>query len=250
MDAYYDFAEVYDMFMDNIDYDAWGKYLTGMLRRFGVSDGIVAELGCGTGQITERLAGAGYDMIGIDVSGDMLDIAMEKKFRSGHDILYLQQDMRAFELYGTVRAVVSCCDSLNYILEEKELLQVFRLVNNYLDPGGVFLFDMSTEKKYEQIGDSVIAENRDEGSLIWENHYDPEKKLNEYLLTLFLPEGDSEMYRKCEELHCQRAYPPLRVQALLEKAGLQNRGCFDFLTDRPFGGEADRVLFAAVKPQQ
>lgn len=248
MDAYYDFAEVYDLFMDNIDYAAWAGYLTGMLKRFGVTEGIVADLGCGTGQITERLAEAGYDMIGIDISEDMLDAAMEKKIQSGHDILYLQQDMRAFELYGTVRAFVSVCDSLNYILREEELLQVFRLVRNYLDPGGVFLFDMSTEVKYEQIGDDVIAENREEGSLIWENHYDPEQKLNEYMLTLYLPE-EGGLYRRCEELHRQRAYQPAEIERLLAGAGLVPRGCFDFMTDRPFGGTADRILFAAAKPE-
>lgn len=82
-------------------------------------------------------AGFGYDMIGVDNSADMLEIAMEKKEASGHDILYLLQDMRAFELYGTVRAVLSVCDSVNYMTDPADLLQVFRLVNNYLDPGGI-----------------------------------------------------------------------------------------------------------------
>ncbi len=110
---------------------------------------------------------------------------------SGHDILYLLQDMREFELYGTVRAVISICDSMNYILEEEDLLQVFRLVNNYLDPGGYFIFDLNTIYKYEQIRESTIAENLEEASFIWDNFYDAKTQINEYELAIFIPEGDS-----------------------------------------------------------
>ena len=129
--------------MDNVPYEEWGRYIQGMLCKYGVKDGIVLELGCGTGTMTEILAGYGYDMIGVDNSEDMLELAMEKRMKSGHDILYLLQDMQEFELYGTVRAAVSVCDSVNYITEPEELEEVFRLVNNYLDPGGIFLFDFN-----------------------------------------------------------------------------------------------------------
>jgi predicted TPR repeat methyltransferase len=189
MEAYRSFAGVYDMFMDNVDYDQWSRYLTGLLAEEGIRDGLVLELGCGTGSITQRLAEAGYDMIGVDLSADMLQIAQEKKEASGYDILYLQQDMTEFELYGTVRAVVCVCDSLNYLLEEEEVLSVFRLVNNYLDPGGLFLFDFNTIHKYETMGETTIAENREEASFIWENYYDEEERINEYDLTLFIAEG-------------------------------------------------------------
>ena len=152
MEAYSEFAGVYDMFMDNIPYREWGEYLIDLLKEYGICDGLLLDLGCGTGTMTELLAEAGYDMIGVDNSDEMLNIAISKRERSGHDILYLNQDMREFELYGTVRAIVSICDSINYITEEKYLLQVFRLVNNYLDMGGLFVFDLNTEYKYRQIG--------------------------------------------------------------------------------------------------
>ena len=113
--------------------------------------------------MTGLLAGKGYDMIGVDNSEEMLAEAMEKRVESGQDILYLLQDMQEFELYGTVRAVVSVCDSLNYITDRDELRHVFELVNNYLDPEGIFLFDMNTVHKYRDLlGDTTIAENRDE----------------------------------------------------------------------------------------
>ena len=172
MDAYTSFAEVYDMFMDNIPYEDWCGYLTSLLKEYGIDDGLVLDLGCGTGTLTELLAKEGYDMIGVDVSEDMLQEAIEKRAESGLPILYLLQDMREFELYGTVRAVVSICDSLNYILDYDDLAHVFSLVNNYLDPKGMFIFDLNTEAKFQAMGSETIAEVRDEGSFIWENEYD------------------------------------------------------------------------------
>ena len=139
MQAYTGFAAVYDTFMDNIPYEEWCEYLTGLLKEQGVTEGLLLDLGCGTGSLTELLTDAGYDMIGVDNSEEMLELALEKKEQSGKDILYLCQDMREFELYGTVAAVVSICDCMNYILEPEDLTEVFRLVNNYLDPGGVFM---------------------------------------------------------------------------------------------------------------
>ena len=245
MDAYGSFAMVYDLFMDNVDYDGWSDYLRKLLRRYGVEDGLILELGCGTGSMTERMAEAGFDMIGVDCSGEMLEIAQEKKCESGLDILYLEQDMREFELYGTVRAVVSVCDSLNYILEDEELVKVFRLVNNYLDPGGIFLFDLNTIDKYRKIGDTTIAENREEGSFIWDNYYDEDEDINEYQLTIFLREGDGDLYRKYEEVHYQRGYELERIKELLKEAGLEFLDAFEAFTEHAPDGASERIYIAA-----
>ena len=194
MEAYTSFAYVYDTFMDNVPYGEWARHIREKLCEHGVTDGIVLDLGCGTGTMTERLAGYGYDMIGVDNSEEMLELAMEKKTESGYDILYLIQDMRGFELYGTVRAVVSVCDSVNYITEPDELEEVFRLVNNYLDPKGIFLFDFNTVHKYRDvIGDSTIAEDRGVCSFIWDNRYYEKEQINEYDLTLFIAEDFNPM---------------------------------------------------------
>lgn len=243
--SYEAFARVYDLFMDNIDYDAWCAYVHGLLLDYGVAEGILLELGCGTGSLTERLSGLGYDMIGVDNSPQMLQRAMEKRASSGQDILYLLQDMRSFELYGTVRAVVSICDSMNYITERSELLEVFRLVNNYLDPGGIFLFDLNTIYKYEEIlGEQTIAENREEGSFIWENDYDSSLRLNTYGLTLFLPREDG-LYEKWEELHEQRAYSIEEVRTLLEEAGMEFLTAYDAFTKEPPKAESERIYVVA-----
>lgn len=249
MDAYTSFAAVYDMFMDNIPYEEWCGYLTELLQEYGVSEGLVLDLGCGTGTMTELLAGEGYDMIGVDCAEDMLEIAMEKRQRSGLDILYLLQDMREFELYGTVRAVVSICDSVNYLLEYQELVEVFRLVNNYLDPGGVFIFDLNTEYKYQVLlADHTIAENRDEGSFIWDNYYDEESRINEYDLTLFIPENPesgTNRYRRYQETHFQRAFSIDEVKCALREAGMEFVACYDAFTREEPREDSERVYLIA-----
>ncbi len=288
--SYTAFAYVYDELMDNVPYDDWAEYLIGLLKENGVADGLVCELGCGTGQMTRRLAAAGYDMIGIDLSEDMLEVAREQEYgacddeeyfaaeigegeesgcgdegedevvydRSQPSILYLQQDMRSFELYGTVSAIVSICDSMNYITTEEDLLTVFKLVNNYLDENGVFIFDLNTEYKYKELlGDSTIAENREDVSFIWENLYDEEKHLNEYSLTLFAKadtegeeEGSASLYEKYEEVHLQRAYSLKEVKRLLSEAGMTFVAAYDVLTHETPGSQCERMYIVAREGHQ
>lgn len=251
MEAYTGFASVYDLFMDNIPYKEWSVYLIGLLKEYGVANGLVLDLGCGTGVMTELLAEAGYDMIGIDLSEEMLEIAMEKREQSGHDILYLCQDMREFELYGTVRAIVSVCDSMNYVLEEDEILDMLTsAARNYLDYGGLFIFDMNTEYKYrELLGEQTIAENREEGSFIWENYYDEEEMINEYNLTLFIRE-ESDYYRKYEETHYQRAYSLDTIRSLVEKSGLKLLHIYDAFTHEPAKEDSERVYVICQREKE
>lgn len=282
MEAYTDFAGVYDVFMDNTPYGEWADYIAGLLDEYGVSQGeglsaeeeenlpeaelvrlralaaernVVVELGCGTGSLTELLADKGYDMIGIDSSQEMLNIAQEKKEKSGKEILYLLQDIRELELYGTAGAVVSVCDSLNYLLEEEDLLQTFRLVNNYLYPGGVFIFDFNTIYKYETlIGNSTIAENREECSFIWENYYDAEGQMNEYDLTVFVRlqegmSGDGEsgdgIFRRFTETHYQRGYTLEQMRILVEQAGMEFIKAVDADTHGDVREESGRIYVIA-----
>ena len=285
MEAYTDFAEVYDTFMGDVPYEEWADFLASLIEAYGVSrpvrepgevqeleeapesgyiqeleevpesgyiqeleetpesgevqefeevqeepgvteDALISErnlvldLGCGTGTITELLYEKGYDMIGVDSSEEMLQIALDKKFETGSDILYLCQDMRELDLYSTVGTVVSVCDSLNYLLMDEDVLQTFHLVNNYLFPGGIFIFDFNTIYKYEEvIGDATIAENREDCSFIWENFYSCEDHINEYDVTVFERQED-DLYRRFTETHYQRGYTLEEMKTFLEKAGL------------------------------
>ncbi len=262
MNAYTGFARVYETFMDNIPYDKWTEYLTGLLAEYGVAPGsLICELGCGTGSMTRRLAQAGYDMIGIDLSEEMLDVARYDHPECEEDVLYLNQDMREFELYGTVAAVVSLCDSMNYLTSEEDLLQVFKLANNYLDPGGYFIFDMKTEYQYEiMMGNRTIVDNREECSLIWENFYDKENKLNQYDITMYVraefedeEEEDDDMpplYERLEESHVQRAYSVEKIKELLEKAGLEFVAVFEACTKDAPKEDSDRLYFVARETYQ
>ena len=247
MEAYTSFARVYDTFMDNVPYKEWADYLGKILKEYGIDDGLVLDLGCGTGSMTEMLASSGYDMIGVDNSEDMLELAMEKRMESGKDILYLLQDMREFELYGTVRAIVSVCDSVNYITEPEELEEVFRLVNNYLDPKGVFLFDFNTVYKYKEVmGDTVIAEDRGECSFIWDNFYYEEERINEYDLTLFIQEdGSEDLYRRYQETHYQRGYTLEEMKELVECSGLVFEAAYDAVTHEEPTEKSERIYIVA-----
>lgn len=258
MEAYSDFAYVYDAFMDNTPYEEWCGYVCESIKKYGVSTpgrksvdllesekNLVVDLGCGTGTLTQMLYEAGYDMIGVDNSETMLSVAMEKRDSAGSEILYLLQDMRELELYSTVGTVISVCDSVNYILEENELLTVFKLVNNYLYPGGLFIFDFNTVYKYaEVIGDATIAENREDCSFIWENYYHEEEEINEYDLTIFVREEDGR-FRRFQENHYQKGYHPERICALLKEAGMEVVQLLDADTREAVNPESERIYIVA-----
>lgn len=258
MEAYGDFAYVYDEFMDNTPYELWCDYLKESIEKYGVSKpneasedtlssekNLVVDLGCGTGTLTQMLYDAGFDMIGVDNSEEMLSVAMEKRDELGSNILYLLQDMRELELYSTVGTVISVCDSVNYILDEEELLQVFKLVNNYLYPGGLFIFDFNTVYKYaEVIGDATIAENREECSFIWENYYHEEEEINEYDLTVFVQEEDG-YFRRFQENHYQKGYRVETIHRLLCDAGLEVVEMIDADTREDITEESERIYVVA-----
>lgn len=269
-EIYSDFAYVYDEFMDTVPYAKWCERIAELIREHGVSRPVrgagaeslkaqstevrslldterdlVVDLGCGTGTLTQLLYDKGYDMIGVDVSEEMLNIAMNKREKTGAEILYLLQDMRELELYSTVGTVVSICDSINYILEEEELLDVFQLVENYLYPGGVFVFDFNTVYKYEQvIGNTTIAENRDDCSFIWENYYYPDEEINEYDLTVFVRK-EEDLFRRFTENHLQRGYTVEKMVSLAEAAGLQVVLVEDFETGGDVTDTTERVCIVA-----
>lgn len=246
MEAYESFAAVYDMFMDDIDYDMWVSYLEKILKKEGLKPALALDLGCGTGNMTSRLAKKGIDMIGIDFSEQMLNEAVKKAKEENLDILYLLQDMREFELYGTVDLIISLCDSINYITESDDLLTVFKLVNNYLDPKGLFVFDLNTEYKFkETMGDNSFSQTADDAAYIWENYYDEDEKINEYYMNFFIKDSDSDKYTRFEEFHYERAYSVEEVKDLLNEAGLEFVAVYDAFTFNPPKEDSTRLYFIA-----
>lgn len=242
MDAYTSFAEVYDLFMDNVPYEEWGQFLADLFQENGIQDGLILDLGCGTGKLTRIMESKGYDMIGIDNSYEMLDMAREQ---SEETILYLMQDMREFELYGTVKAIYSACDCINYITEEEDLKEVFKLANNYLDPGGIFVFDINSPYKYrELLAENTFAETREEGSFIWENYYDEEEGINEYDLTLYI-QSEANRFSRFQEVHYQRCYELATIEKLIKEAGMDFVGAYDAYTKNPVTEESEKIMIIA-----
>ena len=246
MEAYESFASVYDIFMDDVDYEMWLDYVKKINKKEGLSPKLGLDLGCGTGNMTHLLAKEGIDMIGIDISEQMLSEATKKAEADGLDILYLLQDMREFELYGTVDLIISLCDSLNYITEPDELLEVFRLVNNYLDPDGLFIFDLNTEHKFKNIlGDNTFSYTTDDAAYIWENCYDEEEKINEYYVNFFIKDNDTNKYTRFEEFHYEKSYSVDEVKALLSEAGLEFVAVYDAFTFDEPKADSSRIYFVA-----
>ncbi|MBP5462985.1 MAG: class I SAM-dependent methyltransferase [Lachnospiraceae bacterium] len=268
MKPYSSFSRIYDLCMDNVPYDEWAERITELLSRNGVPDGgIVAELGCGTGNISRRLRDAGYDVIGIDASEEMLMVAQDKEYERLADwydtlgendpdsdpecespdgrITYLCQDIRSFELYGTTAAIVSVCDTLNYLLTKDDLRKTFSLVNNYLDREGVFCFDMKTRSYYEKVlGNRVRVEDYEDATLIWDNAYDAKSGRNEYRLTMFLKD-ESELYTRQDELHVQMAYDLDEIRELLAEGGMTFVAAYDAYTERPATEASERIVIIA-----
>lgn len=242
--AYDSFAQVYDELMDNVPYEEWGIFIQEELKRYGIWDGLMLELGCGTGKMMGIMADSGFDMIGVDNSEWMLDLAMEN-FAGDDRMLFLLQDMREFELYGTVRSVISVCDSVNYILDPEELIRVFALVNNYLDPNGIFIFDFNTEHKYrDEMGDMTIAEDRDDVSFIWYNEYDETEHVNYIDLTLFLKE-EGDLFRKHTEEHIQRGYTLPEMKAMIEASGMVFLDAYDGYRHEKADENSQRIVIVA-----
>ncbi|MDR1706314.1 MAG: class I SAM-dependent methyltransferase [Clostridiales bacterium] len=238
---YRSFAAVYDDFMAGTDYAGWVDYIEEIFRRNGQKPGLVLELGCGSGSATVIFKQRGYEMIGLDASAEMLSIARQKDA----DILYINQDMRCFELYGTVDAVISLCDSMNYILMRDDHLAVYRLVNNYLNPGGLFIFDMNTAYKYAAIGDRTMMRKSRGNYLIWDNRWYKDQRVNEYRLTMFIKQG--RLYERFRETHLQRAFGISAVTNMLADAGLELAGVYGNKTFDAPGPKAGRVFFVARK---
>lgn len=357
MEAYTSFAQVYDLFMDNVPYEKWCNFIHEILQKDGMDENIILDLACGTGKMTRMLADRGYDMIGVDNSIEMLEIAraqepgycveigdpedydpeecnpeecnpedydlkdcnlkdhdseetdrtenedetaktaaylndlgMEEEYYDhayegpGSSTLYLCQDMRELELYGTIGACVCCCNSINYIMEEEDLKKVFSLVNNYLYPHGLFIFDVNSPFKYETLlADHTIAETRPEGSFIWDNYYDKESRINEYDLTLFIredllmeedsredeepeewEESDAEFYGdrsrgltaettgpgsipyyRFQETHFQKCYSLAAIRRLLEEAGMEFVAAYDNYTAKPATDRSEIITVVA-----
>lgn len=242
-ESYGAISAIYDKINSRVDYVAWADFFEKCFDKFlKERPELVLDLACGTGSMTLELARRGYDMIGIDASFDMLNEALERKFdlELPRDVLFLLQDMREFELYGTVGAISCCLDSLNYLTEDGDLEKCLSLVHNYLDPDGLFLFDVNTPHKFENVygSNSYVYEEDDcgEGNFcVWKNAYDEESRLCDFALTVFEKNEDGT-YSRRDELQTERCYSKAEIEKALEKTGFEVIG---FYSDFEFAPAQD-----------
>ena len=239
---YNDFAYIYDKLINDVDYKEWADYYFKIFQRYGLRPKLGLDLGCGTGNLTVELANRGIEMTGVDLSEDMLMVAREKS--EGLDILYLNQDMTEFELYGTVDFIVSSLDCINYITDKRDLQRVMKLANNYLEPGGLFIFDINTRYKLENvIGDNTFILEDDDCFCSWQNEYDKRRKLSDFYLTFFVKDGEN--YIRFDEHHTERTYEIEEIKALIENSGMRLLKVYHNLSFENPKKNSERVFFVA-----
>ena len=240
MEAYTDFAKIYDALTFDVNYDAWCDRLEQFFSQLPKKPEIICELGCGTGSITSRLSKRGYSMIGIDLSEDMLNIAREKC--EGENVLLLNQDMTEFELYGTVDAFICTLDSVNYLTEDGDLEKMLSLCRLYLNTGGLLIFDINTEYKIKNIlAPETFVYETDDVFYTWQSELDG--ILCDYYLTFFLKHGDT--YTRFDEVHTERIYTDDEIISLLKKYSFELTGRFDGITENLPDSKSERIMYTA-----
>ena len=243
----YDFlAPYYDAINSDIDYSKWADFIEKIFyKECNARPELVLDLGCGTGKMTIELAKRGYDMTGVDYSPEMLDIARNEAEKIGKDILWLCQDMREFELYGTVDAVVSCLDCINHLEEEADLIECFKLVHNYLIPDDIFIFDVNGRFKFENIyADNTYAMEEEGSMCVWENFYDADSKICDFYITLFKECSDGR-YERYDETQSERMYTLQELKSVLKKCNLDFLGAYGDFEFSQGTDECERIYIVA-----
>ena len=240
-------APIYDCINGEIDYSAWADFFEKVFDRYMPRrPELILDLGCGTGRMTLELAKRGYDMTGVDYSTEMLNKARIRADESGADVLWLCQDMTAFELYGTVDATVSCLDCINHLTTARELDDCFKLVHNYLIPNGLFIFDINGKYKFEKIYSdrSYIMEQGDD-MCIWQNFYNPKTFLCDFYITVF-GKNSGSTYLRSDEIQTERMYTVRSIKQHLKRNGFEFLGAYsDF--DFTLATDSDeRIFFVAA----
>lgn len=246
MNGYEALGKVYDRLNGAADHAAWADLAEAVFARYGVRPSLLLDLGCGTGRLSAEFARRGYDVIGVDTSPAMLAAAYARKIEENlSDILFLEQDMRDLELYGTVGAVVSSYDCVNYLTGDGDLDRCFSLVHNYLDPDGVFFFDVNAPFKFERVfGDRAYLLEEDGVFCAWQNAYDKAARRCRFDLSVFTREVDGR-YTRTDEVQEERCYTRAELENALTRAGFDEIAVFGDGTFAPPSADAPRWFLAA-----
>lgn len=247
--SYEVFADFYDALTDNVDYAVLSKTICSLLARYGLDRGLLLDLGCGTGTLSVLLAKAGYEVVGADISPDMLAVAQEKAFAAGQDILFLCQDMTRLDLYGTLDAAVCTLDALNHLPSRAAVEEALRRVSLFLNPGGVFIFDTNTLYKHREVlGNNTFVYDTDEVYCVWQNELQSDEKTVDISLDFFMPASDdAPIYERESEQFTECAYSGAEWEEMIKNAGFSVLGVFDGYTENPLTDASERAVYAVRK---
>lgn len=245
--AYEYLAQCYDQFTEDVDYERWADYVERHFARSRLPIHTVLDLACGTGSLTRLLALRGYEMIGADLSEEMLAQAAEKCRGVGDpEPIFLHQAMEELDLYGTIDACVCCLDSVNYVTRSGKLARAFQRVHTFLMPGGLFLFDINTPDKLRGLDGQMFLDETEDAYCVWRAEYAPRRRMCTYGMDIFQRTED-DLWQRWEEVHEEFAYEPEELEQMLRQAGFRQIKQFGELRMRaPRAGEG-RIFFAAGK---
>lgn len=242
------FSEFYDALTANVSYDTVSQVLSSLLTRYGKSRGLLLDLACGTGSVSVRMAQKGYEVIGVDLSPEMLSEAQNKAYSAGQNILFLCQDMTALDLYGTVDAAVCTLDGLCHLPDEESVFAALQKVSLFMNPGGVFLFDVNSVYKHRAVlGNNTFVYDTDDVYCVWQNTLLSDGVTVQMDLDFFEPVSDAGDYVRQSERFTERAYPRETLEAMLKKAGFTVLDVFDGYSGKPAHDTSERLLFAVRK---
>lgn len=246
MSGYSVFARYYDQLTANIDYKGRAEYFGQIIRRFDQTDNnILLDLACGTGSISEEMARQGFDVIGVDLSDEMLGIAIEKKFDSGLNIQYLCQDMRNIDMFGTIGITICALDSINHLSTAEDVRQVFEKVALFAEPKGLFIFDVNTIYKHRNIlANNTFTYETDSVYCVWENSLDP--KTDEVKMELvFFEKEENGLWSRSSDSFSEKAYSEELIEQLLDECGLELVAKYGDDSFEPPKEDSQRIVYVA-----
>ncbi len=246
--SYEHFAFLYDELMSDVPYEKWVEFVEQTMKEQNIKGNKILDLACGTGNITLPLAKKGYNIIGADLSEDMLAVAQQKLAQEGFHVPFYQQDMTELELPEEFDCITIFCDSLNYVLEEEGVQRTFQRVYEHLKAGGLFLFDVHSLYKINEVFvNETFAVNEEAVALIWNCFPGELPNSVEHDLTFFTRDTEDNIYRRFDEFHVQRTYPIEELKRWLEETGFSILSITGDFEQKEVTSTSERIFFAAKK---
>ncbi len=247
MAGYNAFSMFYDELTSNIDYAKRAEYFDTLINKHGGKKGILLDLCCGTGSLSQQFAMLGYDVIATDASMQMLNIALDKKADNGLNIQYLCQDMRKLDMFGTIDVTICALDSLNHLPSIDDVKKVFERVHLFCEPGGLFIFDVNTIFKHKNIlGNNIYTYDMKNVFCVWENTYIAEKQRTDIDLNIFAKDGNC--YQRYIESFSEHAFELDAIEKALKQVGFDICAVYDYDSFNPIRIDSEKVIFVAKKP--